>query len=518
MTTPAEQRTLVLAPTGKDAALICAALNHARIANEVCRNAAELAEQCRHGVGAVLVAEEGLNKPASRRLMQDIVERQPSWSDLPVVLLAKGGVPTRQVGEITRSLGNVTLLERPVSAATLASTVRTALRTRERQYQTRTAEQRKDAFLATLAHELRNPLAPLTNALHLMRRGDADEAVREWSQQVMQRQLLQMTRLVDDLLDVARITQGKVALQKRLVDAREVIRNAIEISMPLIDARHHSLQSRLPDQTVLVDADPVRLAQCISNLLNNAAKYTPEKGRIELRADCVEANLVLSVKDDGVGIPAHAMRGLFEIFSQVDRSRSHSQGGLGIGLSLVKAFIELHGGQVRAESDGEGRGTTFVATIPLAQSWSEALPALPQAYTRRTQQPQRILIVDDNVDSADSLGLLLGACGHAVTKAYTGSQGLEAALRAPPDFAILDIGLPDMTGFDLAERMRGEPHTTHTVLIALSGWGQAVDRERSAQAGFTHHLVKPADPAAVLQLIQSSSSSSSSSSPLQAPS
>jgi signal transduction histidine kinase/ActR/RegA family two-component response regulator len=499
-----EQRTLVLAPSGKDSALIAAALAHSLIETQVCEAVTGLVDEARRGVGAVLVAEEALVTTSAQRLMLELIDEQPAWSDLPVVLLAKAGTPTRLRQQLARSLGNVTLLERPVPSATLVSAVRTALRTRDRQYATRTADQRKDEFLATLAHELRNPLAPMTNALHLVKRGDATEAVRDWSLAVMQRQLLQMTRLVDDLLDVARISQGKVALQRRVVDAREVIRNALEISAPLVDSMRHELKATMPEGPALVDADPVRLAQCISNLLNNAAKYTPPHGHIELEAVCVDKELHLSVKDDGVGIPAASMARLFEIFSQVDRSRGQSQGGLGIGLSIVKAFVELHGGSVEAYSDGEGRGSTFALRIPLVESCEEASAALPTADTRREVQPRRILVVDDNIDSADSLSMLLSACGHSVTKAYTGQGGIDAAISNPPDLAILDIGLPDMTGFDLAHRLRGESRTAHTVLVALSGWGQKVDRQRSASAGFAHHLVKPADPAAVLELIQAS--------------
>jgi signal transduction histidine kinase/ActR/RegA family two-component response regulator len=500
-----EQRALVLAPTGKDALLVCGALQRAQIPTQKCAHMAELVEHARAGVGAVLIAEEALFKQAARKAMQELIDEQPAWSDLPVVLLSKLGPATRLATDATRTLGNVTLLERPVPTATLVSAVRTALRTRERQYLARTADQRKDAFLATLAHELRNPLAPMTNALHLMKRGDASAEVRGWSLDVMQRQLLQMTRLVDDLLDVARITQGKVALQRRVVDAREVIRNAIEISAPLIEAMHHRLEAHLPTQPALVDADAIRLAQSISNLLNNAAKYTPAHGHIELRAECVAGMLDLSIKDNGVGIPQRALEGLFDIFSQVDRSRAQSQGGLGIGLSIVKAFIEMHGGTVTAESDGEGRGSTFRASIPLVESSVAASDALPGTVTQHALRPQRVLVVDDNVDSADSLSLLLTACGHAVTKAYTGQEGIDAALRSPPDLAILDIGLPDMTGFDVAMQLRAAPQTEHTVLIALSGWGQKIDRQRSAQAGFAHHLVKPADPGAVLELIQGAS-------------
>jgi len=499
-----EQRSLVLAPSGKDSVLILTALAHSGIEAHGCRTVPELVDEARRGLGAVLIAEEALSNPADQRLMRGLVDEQPAWSDLPVVLLAKPGVTTRLRLQLASSLGNVTLLERPVPSATLVSAVRTALRTRERQYATRAADQRKDEFLATLAHELRNPLAPMTNALHLMKRGDATEAVRDWSLAVMQRQLLQMTRLVDDLLDVARISQGKVALQRRVVDAREVIRNALEVSAPLIDSMKHTLRATLPDAPALVDADPVRLAQCVSNLLNNASKYTPPKGNISLDAVCVGRQLQLTVKDDGVGIPSSSMRGLFRIFSQVARSRDQSQGGLGIGLSIVKAFIGLHGGSVEAQSDGEGRGASFVIRIPLVESCEEASVALPTPDTRRAVQPRRILVVDDNIDSADSLSLLLSACGHTVTKAYTGQGGIEAAISNPPDLAILDIGLPDMTGFDLAHRLRDEARTAHTVLVALSGWGQKVDRQRSASAGFAHHLVKPADPAAVLELIQAS--------------
>jgi signal transduction histidine kinase/CheY-like chemotaxis protein len=497
-----EQRSLVLAPSGKDSVLIAGALQRSGIAVHVCGSVEELVSEAQQGVGAVLVAEEALVKLPLRRMMQELMEQQPSWSDLPVVLLAKAGLPTRLQLDLGRTLGNVTLLERPVPSATLVSAVRTALRTRGRQYLTRLAERRKDEFLATLAHELRNPLAPMTNALHLLKRGDATEAVRDWSLAVMQRQLLQMTRLVDDLLDVARISQGKVALQRRIVDAREVIRNAVEVSAPLIDAMRHTLAMRLPETPALVDADPVRLAQCISNLLNNAAKYTPEGGRIELEASCHGMNLRIAVKDNGLGIPPSAMEQLFHIFSQVGRSKDHSRGGLGIGLSIVKAFVELHGGTVWASSEGDGKGSAFTIHMPMVESCEDVSAALPVVDTRREVRPQRILVVDDNVDNADSLSLLLTACGHKVTKAYTAQGGIDAAKTNPPDLAILDIGLPDMSGFDLAARLREAKATAHTVLVALSGWGQKIDRQRSAQAGFAHHLVKPADPAAVLELIQ----------------
>jgi two-component system, sensor histidine kinase len=504
MSNSVEQRCLITAPSGKDAALICSALARGRVSCQVCAGAAELVEEAQRGLGAVLLAEEALAPPGAMLAVRRLIERQPAWSDLPLVLLTKPGPATRLAIEAAQALGNVTVLERPVPMATLVSAVCTALRTRGRQYLARSADQRKDQFIATLAHELRNPLAPMTNALHLLQRADAVEAVRTWSLEVMQRQLQQMTRLVDDLLDVARITQGKVALQRRTVDARDVVRNAVEISAPLMEAMHHTLDTRLPHGPVMVNADPVRIAQCLSNLLNNAAKYTPEAGRIELDVREEGGQLAMSVRDSGIGIPPSAMRALFTIFTQVDHSRERSQGGLGIGLSIVKTFVELHGGSVQGYSDGEGHGSTFVMRIPLAEALENGTERVATPG-QVAPEPQRILVVDDNTDSADSLSLLLAAWGHCVAKAYTGADGMEAALAEPPDLAILDIGLPDMTGFDLAQRLRAAPQTAHTVLVALSGWGQIVDRQRSAQAGFAHHLVKPADPAAVLQLIASAS-------------
>ena len=507
---PLECRALVLAPSGKDAALIESALQRGAILVQRCATIADLLGHAEDGVGAVVLAEEAVILPSALLSLQALIDLQPAWSDLPVVLLAKPGPPTRIALDAGLRLGNVTLVERPVLIATLVGVVRTALRTRERQYLARSADHRKDAFLATLAHELRNPLAPLSNALHLLRRGDASPERQDWSLDVMQRQLKQLTRLVDDLLDVARITQGKVMLQRRTVDAREVVRNAVEVSMPLIDSMQHVLQTQVPDRPLLLDADPVRLAQCVSNLLNNAAKYTPPGGRIELQATTDESTLELAVSDNGIGIPAEALDGLFDIFSQVDPARALEQGGLGIGLSIVRTFVEMHGGKVRAHSAGERQGSRFVVRLPMADPQNrpaDELAAPAASLAQNASAPRRILVVDDNVDSADSLSLLLTACGHHVTKAYNGLGGLAAAEESPPDLAILDLGLPDIDGFELASRLRSGAHTGHTVLVALSGWGQEVDRQRSAAAGFAHHLIKPAEPGTVLDLIRAAGAS-----------
>jgi CheY-like chemotaxis protein len=267
----------------------------------------------------------------------------------------------------------------------------------------------------------------------------------------------------------------------------------------------HVLQAQVPDQPLPLDADPVRLAQCLSNLLNNAAKYTPPGGRIELQVTADESTLEIEVSDNGIGIPAEALDGLFDIFSQVDPARTLEQGGLGIGLSIVKTFIEMHGGAVQAHSDGKQQGSRFVVRLPLAVGDvgpADDVAPVASPLDQQAVAPRRILVVDDNVDSADSLCLLLTACGHHVTKAYNGLGGLAAAEQSPPDLAILDLGLPDIDGFELASRLHSAPRTVHTVLVALSGWGQEVDRQRSAAAGFAHHLIKPAEPGTVLDLIR----------------
>jgi len=497
-----EYRVLVLAPTGKDTALIITALRREAIGAEACADVAELAAKAAQGVGAVVLAEEAIGMPAARHAMKRLIDEQPSWSDLPVLLLSKLGPLSATAADAIATLGNVMVLGRPTQTASLVSAVLTALRTRERQYMLRTADERKDAFMATLAHELRNPLAPLTHALHVLRREDVDPAKHKWAVDVIQRQSVQLTRLVDDLLDVARITQGKVSLQLQDVDICEVIRNAIEISMPLIEAMQHTLTTHVPGAPVLVRADPVRLAQCLSNLLNNAAKYTPPGGDITLRASVHEQHFELEVRDSGDGIAPEAMAELFDIFSQGDRARPRAQGGMGVGLWIVKTFVEMHGGSVKAHSDGEGRGSSFVVHIPHAALLGQSPAARAEPLPSPAGQPCLILVLDDNADNADSLGELLALCGHEVHKAYTAESGLRAAARLRPDVAILDIGLPDIDGYEVARRMRADRATAHTMLIALSGWGQPADRELASAAGFDHHLVKPAELDVILELIR----------------
>ena len=362
------------------------------------------------------------------------------------------------------------------------------------------ADRRKDEFLAMLAHELRNPLAPIRNALqYLQLKGSPTPELRS-ARDIIERQVRQLVRLVDDLLDVSRISRGKMALQKQRANLRMIVDNAVESARPLIDSNEHTITVTLPEQAVELVADVTRLAQVLQNLLNNAAKYTPRRGRIDLSAEVVGANVVIRVRDSGVGIPRDMLGRVFEMFTQVDRRLERISGGLGIGLTLVQRLVELHGGSVQAFSDGPGRGSEFVVRLPLA-----ATPAQSEESADPTPlepaHPLRVLVVDDNHDGADSLAMMLKALGHQVRVEYDGRAGASTASGWHPDVALLDIGLPEVNGYDLARALREQEHTRHTTLVAITGWGQQEDRRRSAQAGFDHHLVKPVDPAHLRALL-----------------
>jgi signal transduction histidine kinase/ActR/RegA family two-component response regulator len=388
----------------------------------------------------------------------------------------------------------------------LLSVLADRLRRTRRQVERRSEElaeahRRKDEFLAMLGHELRNPLAPIKNAARLLRlRGTADEQVG-WAGRVIERQAAQMARLLDDLLDVSRISRGKITLRRQQIELAEVVERAVESSRPLIEDRRHELVESLPPGPVWLEADPVRLAQVIANLLNNSAKYTEDGGRITLSAVTEAGELVLRVRDTGVGIAPEMLPHVFEMFTQADRSSERSQGGLGLGLTLVKRLVEMHGGSVEAKSDGTGRGSEFVVRlpviVPLPVQGAEVSKSGEQAATNTKF---RILVVDDNRDAAEGLSLLLQMRGHDVRIAFDGLAGLEEARLFRPDVALLDIGMPKLSGCELARRIRGEAWGEGTVLIALTGWGQEGDRRRSAEAGFDHHVVKPVDPDTLQEL------------------
>lgn len=363
------------------------------------------------------------------------------------------------------------------------------------------ANRRKTEFLATLAHELRNPLAPLSNGLHLMRLAGGKPEMLERTRQMMERQVQHMVHLVDDLLDVARISTGKVELRRRRMDLKEAVATAVETSASLIDAGGHKLRVELPAQPLPMDADPTRITQVVSNLLNNAAKYTPEAGRIDLRVAVHDGEAVLTVTDTGIGLAPDALSKVFEMFAQVPNSTGKPQGGLGIGLSLVQSLVAMHGGSVSASSAGIGQGSTFTVRLPLAKG-DEMTTETNAAQAAGKPGQLQVLVVDDNTDAAESLGVLLDIEGHAAHIAHTGAAALQVAQSHALDVVFLDIGLPDMTGYDVAKRLRMLPGMQKTMLVALTGWGTQDDRQRARDAGFDRHLTKPAELPAVEELLR----------------
>jgi signal transduction histidine kinase/CheY-like chemotaxis protein/putative methionine-R-sulfoxide reductase with GAF domain len=365
----------------------------------------------------------------------------------------------------------------------------------------RDQDRRKDEFLATLAHELRNPLAPIRTGLEILKVAGDSERGRKL-RDMMERQVGHMVRMVDDLLDVSRITRGKVELRRERVELRAVVDSALETSRPLIESAGHELRMELPADPLFLDADPTRLAQVFANLLNNAAKYTLAGGRIRLSAEREAARVIVRVEDTGVGIPADMLPKVFDMFTQVGRSIDRAQGGLGIGLTLVQRLVAMHGGTIDAESEGPGRGSTFTVRLPLA-AVEEARPtsAAQGNGTSRAVASLRVLVVDDNVDGAESLSVLLQLSGHETRAAHSGSDALVAAQQLGPDVVFLDIGLPGMNGYEVAQRLRAVPDLARCVLVALTGWGTEEDRRQARAAGFDHHLTKPVDAAEVHRIV-----------------
>ncbi len=355
------------------------------------------------------------------------------------------------------------------------------------------ADRRKDEFLATLAHELRTPLAPIHNALQVLRLAGRDGIVARSVHEMMERQVAHMVRLVDDLMEVSRITRGKIDLRKQRVDLKDVVGSAVETARPMIDAAGHALTVDLGGEPFALDADPVRLAQVFANLLNNAAKYTPNGGQITLRAERRGDQVEVSVRDNGAGIRSEALPKVFELFMQAERTYNRSQGGLGIGLTLVRSIVALHGGTVEARSAGLGQGSEFVVRLPLLQVPAAAELPQQRSAPRAPIAGKRVLVVDDNVDAAESLGALLRCLGAEVLTAHDGPAALEMVRIYKPSAAVLDIGMPGMDGFELAQRARAAPDGAELTLIALTGWGNEDDRRRSKAAGIDYHLVKPVD-------------------------
>lgn len=501
-----------MAPTPKDGGITAELLSGSGIECEVCADLSQLMQKLDEGAAAALVAEEHLIGPLKAPL-HSWLARQAPWSDLPILILTRPGADSPESAEAWQTMGNVTLIERPTRVTTLLSAAQTAIRARSRQYQIRghlterlkneqalrTADRRKDEFLATLGHELRNPLAPILNSLQILKLSGAfDDARTLQACAVMERQVHHLNRLVDDLLEVSRITRGIIEVKKVPLDVAAIVRAAVETSRPVLDNLRHELTMQLAHEPMYVGGDPVRLTQVFANLLNNAAKYTNHGGHIMVSTRREDGEVLVSVKDDGIGIAPGLLSQVFDMFMQVDRSTRRSQGGLGIGLTLVRSLVTMHGGTVEARSEGPGMGSEFTVRLPLltdvvvstpAQQMAEPLPA------------RRILIVDDSRDGGESLAMLLRVLGAEVALAHSGRDALECVESFKPDVVLLDIGMPGMDGYEVARRIRANPAHRHISLIALTGWGQDEDRRRSVAAGFNHHLVKPADIEQLRQLL-----------------
>lgn len=371
----------------------------------------------------------------------------------------------------------------------------------------RESDRRKDEFLAMLAHELRNPLAPIVVAAELLGRKANEDGQAERMGAVILRQARHLTGLVDDLLDVSRVTRGLVVIDKRHVDLRSVLAQAVEQVMPLIRARHHQLDLPSGTEPLIVCGDAKRLIQVFANLLNNAAKYTLPRGRLQVEMDAGEGHIHVAVIDNGIGMSEELIANAFELFTQAERAADHSQGGLGIGLAVVKKLVELHGGVISVSSSGPGKGSRFTLELPVAPTAADANSPEQAPASTDPAGPLRVLVVDDNIDAAEMLSMRIASDGHHVTTSHASVDALRTAVEAPADVYLLDIGLPEIDGFALAQRLRATPATAHSVLIAITGYGRDEDRAASKRAGFDFHFVKPIDGGDLSALLKEIASS-----------
>jgi signal transduction histidine kinase/CheY-like chemotaxis protein len=511
---PAAQRVLLLLGTARDSALTCSLLQRQGLESRSCNSAEHLEQEIAAGAGAVLVAEECLDHGAHAVLLRAL-DAQPAWSDLPILVLTRAGADSITVGEAVASLGNVTLLERPLRVAGLLSVVSSALRARFRQYQIQAnlktleeardaeslAARRKDEFLAMLAHELRNPLAPIRTGLFVLDMDDSDPERRHTLLRMMERQVDHLVRLVDDLLESSRLSRGKIQLQREQVDLKDALLRAVEMSRSQIDAADCTLALELPAEALPMNADPIRVAQVFGNLLNNAARYGRRGGHIQLQARrTADHGVLVRVVDDGIGIDAETLPHVFELFTHGKHQATHAQ-GLGIGLALVRSLVEQHGGRVGATSAGRGQGAEFSVWLPLSDEALRDAIVEPDGFA--APAGLRVLVVDDNRDAARTLGMALEIRGIEHRIVHDGASALAMADAFAPDAVLLDIGMPGMDGYEVARRLRMHPEHARVLLVALTGWSHPQDHVQSHAAGFDHHLRKPADVDALLHLLAS---------------
>lgn len=490
---------LIAAPIGRDAELMCTQLKAAGLRCETCMDIAELCNKVSKGVAAIVATEEALPPDRIHELAK-VVADQPPWSEIPLIILAS----TLSLEQKPRSFDvlarrtNVTLVDRPVRIKSLISATKSAVRARQRQYDVRDLmgqlEDRineRDRFLAVLGHELRNPLGAILLASQMT---DADGRLDGEHAHLIERQSRHLTRLVNDLLDLSRVAAGKITLKRNITDLREIATQSIEVVRPAAKRQGVTLDVINCDRPVFVDADGIRVDQILTNILTNAIKYTPEGGHVTLALRHDGSEGLMEVTDNGVGIAPDRIGSIFELFAQAENAIGRAQGGMGIGLALVRNLVELHGGTVHAASDGIGKGSRFTVRLPLASEAEQhvSLELQQSVDAAIADVTRRIVIVEDNKDVRDLLRLRLKRLGHDVLDAPDGEEGLRVVLTEKPDLALVDLGLPGIDGFEVAKGVRAElGHDV--VLVAVSGFGQPEDKRRALEAGFDEHITKPAD-------------------------
>lgn len=507
MTTQAadSERVLLLAPRGRDAEVACALLAEAEVRTIPCASMDGLCAEIEAGAGAVLVTTEALGKHALARFAQAL-RAQPSWSELPVIVCAGVGMErfVRSLEPILRP-AHVTILDRPLRVKTLIDAARSALSTRRRQYALRDAlaelegrVHERDKFLAILGHELRNPLAAILLASQMR---EAERGLEPRHAAVIERQARHLTRLVDDLLELSRVTAGKIVLQRQAVDLTQVIAQSLATLGDAAATHRVEMVVSSAPTPVLVDGDPVRLEQIVGNLLTNAIKYTPAGGRVVLTVKAEEGCAVFRVEDTGVGIAQERLDRIFGLFTQAENAVGRTQGGMGIGLSLVRSLVEMHGGSVTAASEGVNMGSAFTVRLPLVRASTPPPPrATSDPSIAMDDETFRILVVEDNPDVRSLLEMKLARLGHEVDGVGDGEDGVERILETSPDLALVDLGLPGIDGYEVGARVRAAMGDS-IFLVALSGFGQPEDKRRALEVGFDEHITKPADAQALSALL-----------------
>ena len=512
-----EERVIVLMPTGRDAELVSARLGQAGISAQACKDITEMAAEVVSGAGAILLAEEALREGAIEYLV-DVLNQQPIWSDLPILLFAASAQTAGAILETVGARINVTIVERPIRITMLVSAVQGALRARRRQYQTRDllaqleqADRQKDLFLATLSHELRTPLNSMIGWIQLLRGGKLNEEDRAHAMSVIERNAQAQADLISDILFVSRVIAGKFTLKTEPVDLESVINGAVDTVRPSIEAKGIRLDLSIDPNMTPVTGDPDRLQQVIWNLLSNAIKFTPAGGRIVVRLERANSVVVITVSDTGRGIKAEFLPYVFERFRQADSTYTRQFGGLGLGLAIVRHLVELHGGTVRAESLGEGQGASFIVTLPISAPRKAAGPLKekPAGQNDEAATPSqplndlRALIVEDDTDSREMLVEVLKQFGVNVVAVASVAEALEAIEQTRPDVLVSDIGMPGEDGYDLIRKLRALPAERGGMIpaVALTGYVSGKDRAETISAGYQEHISKPVEPSKLIGVI-----------------